>query len=175
MGPGGNSNTNDLKSRRITITGGKGFLGSHLIGKFRDRGYEHLAVADFPEYDLRSVESIRRMYAELKPDIVVHLAANVGGIGYNQANPGSLFYDNAIMGIQLIHEGYLRGIEKFVALGTICAYPKFTPVPFKEDELWNGYPEEDERPIRPCKKDDAGPVAGVQAAVRVQLHFHPSP
>ena len=152
MGTGGTLSTNDLRNKRITITGGKGFLGSHLVGKFHERGYEYLSIADFPEYDLRSVQSIRQMYADLRPDVVVHLAANVGGIGYNQANPGALFYDNAIMGIQLIHEGYLRQIKKFVALGTICAYPKFTPVPFKEDDLWNGYPEETNAPYGLAKK-----------------------
>lgn len=142
----------DSRNRRITITGGRGFLGAHLIRKFRERGYEHLSVADFPDYDLRSIEGVKRMYRDLRPDIVVHLAANVGGIGYNQANPGALFYDNAIMGIQLIHEGYVCRIDKFVALGTICAYPKFTPVPFKEDDLWNGYPEETNAPYGLAKK-----------------------
>jgi len=142
----------DLRTRRITITGGKGFLGSHLVRRFQDRLYEHVTVADMPEYDLRSLESVKRMYDDLKPDVVIHLAANVGGIGYNQANPGTLFYDNAIMGIQLIHEAHLRGIAKFVALGTICAYPKFTPVPFREDDLWNGYPEETNAPYGLAKK-----------------------
>ena len=92
------------------------------------------------------------MYDEQKPDIVIHLAAKVGGIGFNQENPASLFYENAMMGIQLMHEAYLRGIEKFVALGTICAYPKYTPVPFKEDDLWNGYPEETNAPYGLAKK-----------------------
>jgi GDP-L-fucose synthase len=148
----GTSVTNELRTKKITVTGGKGFLGTHLVGKFRERGYEQVSVADIPEYDLRSLESVRKMYDDLGPDVVVHLAANVGGIGYNQANPGTLFYDNAIMGIQLIHEGYLRQIKKFVALGTICAYPKFTPVPFKEDDLWNGYPEETNAPYGLAKK-----------------------
>ena len=152
MGAGEPMAANDPRTKRITITGGKGFLGSHLVRRFRDRPYEHISVADMPEYDLRSLESVRRMYDDLKPDVVIHLAANVGGIGYNQANPGALFYDNAIMGIQLIHEGYLRRIGKFVALGTICAYPKITPVPFKEDDLWNGYPEETNAPYGLAKK-----------------------
>ncbi|MDR2017513.1 MAG: GDP-L-fucose synthase [Syntrophobacterales bacterium] len=141
-----------LRDKRITITGGKGFLGAHLVGKLQAQGYEHLSIADIPEYDLRFAESVSRMYDDLRPDVVVHLAANVGGIGYNQANPGVLFYDNAIMGVQLMHEGYLRHIEKFVALGTICSYPKFTPVPFKEDDLWSGYPEETNAPYGLAKK-----------------------
>jgi len=105
-----------------------------------------------PDYNLTHAEDIRRLYDEQKPDIVVHLAAKVGGIGYNQENPGSLFYENIMMGIPLLHEAYLRKIEKFVALGTICAYPKFTPVPFKEDDLWIGYPEETNAPYGLAKK-----------------------
>ena len=141
-----------MKDKRITITGGKGFLGKHLIKAFQDRGCRQITVADLPEFNLIDLTDIKRLYAETAPDIVVHLAAKVGGIGFNQANPGALFYENAMMGIQLIHEGYLHGIEKFVALGTICAYPKFTPVPFKEDDLWNGYPEETNAPYGLAKK-----------------------
>jgi GDP-L-fucose synthase len=138
--------------KRIAITGGKGFLGTHLIRKLRERGYTNISIADLPEYNLIDINDIRRMYEEQKPDIVIHLAAKVGGIGFNQENPASLFYENAMMGIQLIHEGYLRKIDKFVALGTICAYPKFTPVPFKEDDIWNGYPEETNAPYGLAKK-----------------------
>lgn len=141
-----------MKNKRITITGGKGFLGRHLIKAFEDKGCRRIAVADLPEYNLVRIEDVRRLYEETRPEIVVHLAAKVGGIGFNQANPGALFYENIMMGVQLIHEGYLRGIEKFVALGTICAYPKFTPVPFHEDELWNGYPEETNAPYGLAKK-----------------------
>jgi len=141
-----------MKDKRITITGGKGFLGKHLIKAFRDRGHENIAVADLPDYNLIDLGDVRRLYEETKPDIVVHLAAKVGGIGFNRENPGSLFYDNIMMGVQLIHEGYLRKIDKFVALGTICAYPKFTPVPFREDDLWNGYPEETNAPYGLAKK-----------------------
>ncbi|MBU2252038.1 MAG: GDP-L-fucose synthase [Proteobacteria bacterium] len=141
-----------MKNNHITITGGKGFLGRHLVRIFRERGYDQILVADLPEYNLIRPEDIRRLYDEQRPDIVVHLAAKVGGIGFNQENPGSLFYENIMMGVQLLHEGCLRKIRKFVALGTICAYPKFTPVPFKEDDLWNGYPEETNAPYGLAKK-----------------------
>jgi len=141
-----------MKNKRITITGGKGFLGKHLIKAFQDRGYQKIAVADLPEYNLVDLKDVKKLYTETKPDIVVHLAAKVGGIGFNRANPGALFYENIMMGVQLIHEGYLHNIEKFVALGTICAYPKFTPVPFKEDDIWNGYPEETNAPYGLAKK-----------------------
>ena len=141
-----------MKNKRITITGGKGFLGKHLIRKFQERDFRNIAIADLPDYNLVSPEDVKKLYDETRPDIVVHLAAKVGGIGFNQENPASLFYDNLMMGVQLIHEGYLRRIEKFVAIGTICAYPKFTPVPFKEENLWNGYPEETNAPYGLAKK-----------------------
>jgi GDP-L-fucose synthase len=141
-----------MKNKRLTITGGKGFLGKHLIRKFRERGFANIQVGDLPEYNLVDRESVKRLYDDARPDILVHLAARVGGIGFNQENPASLFYDNLMMGVQLIHEGYLRGIEKFVAIGTICAYPKFTPVPFREEDLWNGYPEETNAPYGLAKK-----------------------
>ena len=127
-------------------------MGKHLIRAFERRGCRHLSVADLPEYNLTRIEDVRRLYDDQRPDIVVHLAAKVGGIGFNQQNPGSLFYDNIMMGIPLLHEGCLRKIGKFVALGTICAYPKFTPVPFREDDLWNGYPEETNAPYGLAKK-----------------------
>lgn len=141
-----------MQHKRITITGGKGFLGKHLIRAFKKRGCRHLSVADLPEYNLTRIEDVHRLYDDQRPDIVVHLAAKVGGIGFNQQNPGSLFYDNIMMGIPLLHEGCLRKISKFVALGTICAYPKFTPVPFREEDLWNGYPEETNAPYGLAKK-----------------------
>jgi GDP-L-fucose synthase len=141
-----------LKQKRITVTGGKGFLGNHLLKKLKDKGCRQIEIADRPEYDLTDIADIRRMYEETKPQIVIHLAAKVGGIGFNQEKPAELFYDNLIMGTQLLHEAYLRNIEKFVALGTICAYPKFTPVPFKEDDIWNGYPEETNAPYGLAKK-----------------------
>jgi len=144
--------TNRLQSKTITVTGGKGFLGQHIIRALLSRNCQDIKIADLPEYNLVNLADIRRMYEDQRPDIVIHLAAKVGGIGFNQENPASLFYDNAMMGIQLIHEGYLHNIEKFVALGTICAYPKFTPVPFKEDDIWNGYPEETNAPYGLAKK-----------------------
>lgn len=141
-----------MKDKRITITGGRGFLGQHLVKKFVERGYRYIDVGNRPEYDLVCLDDIKRMYDEKKPDIVIHLAAKVGGIGFNQENPGSLFYENLMMGVQLLHEGYMRQIEKFVAIGTICAYPKFAPIPFREDDLWNGYPEETNAPYGLAKK-----------------------
>jgi GDP-L-fucose synthase len=141
-----------VQHKRIVVTGGKGFLGKHLCRKFQEQGYTEVVVADLPEYNLVDMNEIRRMYDELKPEVVVHLAAKVGGIGFNQENPASLFYDNIMMGVQLIHEGYVRQIDKFVALGTVCAYPKFAPVPFREEDLWNGYPEETNAPYGLAKK-----------------------
>jgi GDP-L-fucose synthase len=142
----------NLFNKRIVVTGGKGFLGTHLIRKLEQRGCRYISIADLPEFNLTKFEDIQKLYDEQKPDIVIHLAAKVGGIGFNQENPAALFYENAMMGMQLMHEAYLRGIEKFVALGTICAYPKYTPVPFKEDDLWNGYPEETNAPYGLAKK-----------------------
>jgi len=143
----------DLNKKRITVTGGKGFLGTHLVRILREvRGCQSIFIADLPDYDLRDITNIKKMFDEQKSDIVIHLAAVVGGIGANRENPGKFFYDNAIMGIQLMHEAYLRKIEKFVALGTVCCYPKFTPVPFKEENLWNGYPEETNAPYGLAKK-----------------------
>jgi GDP-L-fucose synthase len=143
---------NVLKDKRITITGGKGFLGGHLVRKLQEEGYRNLSIADLPDYNLVRIEDVIRMYEDTRPDVVIHLAARVGGIGFNQENPGSLFYDNIMMGVQLLHEGHLRKIAKFVALGTICAYPKFTPVPFKEEDFWSGYPEETNAPYGLAKK-----------------------
>ena len=143
---------NFWENKRITVTGGKGFLGCYLLKKLEQRGCKNIAVADLPEYNLTRLQDIKRMYQKQKPDIVIHLAAVVGGIGANRENPGKFFYENAIMGIQLLHEAYLNKIEKFVAIGTICAYPKFTPVPFKEEDLWNGYPEETNAPYGLAKK-----------------------
>ncbi|HBH86045.1 MAG TPA: GDP-fucose synthetase [Syntrophaceae bacterium] len=141
-----------LKDKKITVTGGKGFLGLHVVEKLKEYGCAHFDAISSSDYNLINLDDIRRMYEDKKPDIVIHLAARVGGIGYNKENPASLFYTNLIMDTQLIHEGYLRNIEKFVAIGTICSYPKFAPVPFREDDIWNGYPEETNAPYGLAKK-----------------------
>jgi GDP-L-fucose synthase len=141
-----------MKDKRITITGGAGFLGKYLARKFAEQGCRNIFTVGHKDYDLVRLEDIRRLYDDARPDIMVHLAARVGGIGFNMENPATLFYENLMMGVQLLHEGFLRGIEKFVAVGTICAYPKFTPVPFREEDLWNGYPEETNAPYGLAKK-----------------------
>jgi GDP-L-fucose synthase len=139
-------------NKRVCVTGGAGFLGSHLLEELGRRGATDVFVPEYPAYDLVQRESIIRMLDDARPDVVIHLAAVVGGIGANMANPGRYFYENAMMGIQLIEESRKAGVGKFVAIGTICAYPKFTPVPFREDELWNGYPEETNAPYGLAKK-----------------------
>ncbi len=140
------------QNKRVTVTGGAGFLGSHLVKKLRERGCKNIFVPLIEEYNLVDMEAIKRLYQDAKPDIVIHLAAVVGGIGANRANPGKFFYDNIMMGVQMMEQARQFGIEKFVALGTICCYPKFTPVPFKEEDLWNGYPEETNAPYGLAKK-----------------------
>lgn len=142
----------NLKNKKIILTGGSGFLGSFVEKKLIERGCSNIFIPKIENYDLRDLEAIKRMYKNAKGDIVIHLAAVVGGIGANRENPGSFFYDNLIMGVQLIEEARLNNIEKFVAIGTICAYPKYTPVPFKEDNLWDGYPEETNAPYGLAKK-----------------------
>lgn len=138
--------------KRVVVTGGAAFLGSFVVEKIRERGCHNVIVPRSREYDLRDPEAIMRLYTEAQPHIVIHLAAVVGGIGANRMYPGQFFYDNAIMGIQLMEYARQFGVEKFVAVGTICAYPKFTPIPFKEDDLWNGYPEETNAPYGLAKK-----------------------
>jgi GDP-L-fucose synthase len=133
------------------VTGGNGFLGKNVVRTLQARGATVL-VADQDRYDLRRLEDIRRALAENRPHIVIHLAARVGGIGANLAHPGEFFYDNLMMSVPLLHESWQSGVEKFVALGTICCYPKFTPVPFREDDVWNGYPEETNAPYGLAKK-----------------------
>lgn len=128
------------KGKRVLVTGGAGFLGSHLVKQLRGLGPKQIFIPRSKEYDLRKEESCAKVVKDV--DIVIHLAGNVGGIGYNKRNPGSLFYDNLVMGAHLMEEARKSGVKKFVAIGTICAYPKFTKVPFKEEDLWNGYPEE---------------------------------
>ena len=141
-----------LNERRVVVTGGHGFLGSYVIERLEQHGARQILVPTKATYDLRRLEAVERMYADLEPDIVIHLAAVVGGIGANRERPGEFFYDNLIMGAQLMDVGRRRGIEKFVAIGTVCAYPRVTPVPFKEDDLWNGYPEETNAPYGLAKK-----------------------
>jgi GDP-L-fucose synthase len=154
--------------QRVIVTGGAGFLGSHVVEHLRQRGCQHVVVPRSKDHDLRDSGAILRLYDEVKPDIVIHLAAVVGGIGANRANPGRFFYDNAIMGIQLLECARQVGVKKFVAVGTICSYPKHTPVPFREEELWNGYPEETNAPYGLAKK-----MLLVQAqAYRAQYGFN---
>ena len=138
--------------KRVMVTGGAGFLGKKVCARLEQGGCKHIFVPRSREYDLVSTEGIGRAYDDARPDLVIHLAAVVGGIGANMAQPGRFFYDNLMMGVQLMEQARLREVEKFVAIGTICAYPKFTPVPFKEDDLWEGYPEETNAPYGLAKK-----------------------
>jgi len=163
------SNKNDFwEQRRVCVTGGAGFLGSYVVEKLKARGAGEIYIPLIEDYDLVQKDSILRMLENAKPDILIHLAANVGGIGANRAHPAEFFYDNLMMGAQLIHESWKAGVEKFVAIGTVCAYPKFTSVPFKEEDLWNGYPEETNAPYGLAKK-----MMLVQSeAYRVQYGFN---
>jgi GDP-L-fucose synthase len=138
--------------KRVVVTGGAGFLGSYVTRKLRERGVENISIPRSSDYDLVQIEQVRRLYDDTNPDLVIHMAAVVGGIGANRANPGRYFYDNLMMGVQLLDEAWRRNIPKFVGLGTICAYPKFTPVPFREEDIWNGYPEETNAPYGLAKK-----------------------
>jgi len=138
--------------KRVVVTGGAGFLGSFVVEQLRTKGCRQIIVPRSRDYDLVEMEAVRRLYADTTPDILIHLAARVGGIGANQANPGRFFYENLMMGSQLIEIGRQRGLGKLVAIGTICAYPKFAPIPFQEDDLWAGYPEETNAPYGLAKK-----------------------
>ena len=146
--------TMDLSTQRIVVTGGAGFLGRHVQAELRKRGAreERILVPLRAEFGLTRREDVERMYAEMRPTVVIHLAAEVGGIGANRENPGRFFYANMAMGLHLIEHARIAGIEKFVQVGTVCAYPKFTPVPFEEADLWNGYPEETNAPYGIAKK-----------------------
>jgi GDP-L-fucose synthase len=141
-----------LAGKRILVTGGSGFLGTHVLAELANHDPAAVIAPRSVQYDLRDREAIRAALNDARPDVVVHLAAVVGGIGANMATPGQFFYDNASMGIHLIEESRLAGVERFVCLGTVCAYPKHTPVPFHEDDLWNGYPEETNAPYGLAKK-----------------------
>ena len=138
--------------RRTLVTGGSGFLGSYVVEKLKTRGAVDVLVPNREKYDLRASDAVQQVYADMRPDIVIHLAAIVGGIGANRERPGQFFYDNLMMGVQLMEVARQRGVEKFVSIGTVCAYPKFTPVPFREDDIWNGYPEETNAPYGLAKK-----------------------
>src|SRR5271154_4428199 len=143
---------NRLAGKRVAVTGGAGFLGGHVVAELRRAGCAEVFVPRSRDYDLRRADAVAKMYADARPDVVIHLAATVGGIGANRENPGRFFYDNLTMGVELMEQARLRGVSKFVAVGTVCAYPKFTPVPFNEDDLWNGYPEETNAPYGLAKK-----------------------
>lgn len=138
--------------RRICVTGGAGFLGSFVVEQLRMRGASTIFIPTIDEYNLVKSNDVDRLLDASRPDIIIHLAAHVGGIGANRERPAEFFYDNLMMGVQLIHESWKRGVEKFIAIGTVCAYPKFTPVPFKEENLWDGYPEETNAPYGLAKK-----------------------
>ena len=157
-----------LDSKNVVVTGGAGFLGRHVVEKLRSAGCKDVFVPRSDEYDLAKQADIIRLLEAADPDMVIHLAAVVGGIGANRLHPGSFFYQNLIMGIQLMEQARLRGVSKFVTAGTICSYPKFTPVPFKEEDLWNGYPEETNAPYGLAKK-----MLIVQAqAYRAEYNFN---
>jgi GDP-L-fucose synthase len=142
----------DFPYRRVTVTGGAGFLGRYVVERLKDSPGVEVFVPRSRDYNLVENDDVKRMLDDSHPDLVVHLAAVVGGIGHNQKNPGRFFYENLMMGTQLIEQSRVRGVKKFLALGTVCAYPKFTPVPFKEDDIWDGYPEETNAPYGLAKK-----------------------
>ena len=140
------------QDQRVVVTGGAGFLGSHTVNVLRQRGAGEIVAPPREVYDLRYLDAILGLINDTRPTLIIHLAASVGGIGANRAHPAEFFYDNLMMGTQLLHESWRAGVDKFVAIGTVCAYPKFTPIPFHEEDLWNGYPEETNAPYGLAKK-----------------------
>ncbi len=142
----------ELAGARVVVTGGSGFLGRRVVAALERRACARVFVPRSAQYDLRDKDAVVRLYRDERPDVVIHLAARVGGIGANRAHPGSFFYDNLMMGIETLEQARRAGVRKFVGIGTICAYPKHTPVPFREDDLWNGYPEETNAPYGLAKK-----------------------
>lgn len=160
--------TSFWKDTRVVVTGGAGFLGSFVVDQLRAKGCRQIVVPRSQDYDLVQMDAVKQLYRDATPDLVIHLAARVGGIGANQANPGRFFYDNLMMGTQLIEVGRQQGLKKFIATGTICAYPKFAPIPFKEDDIWNGYPEETNAPYGLAKKM----MLAQSQAYRQQYGFH---
>ena len=159
------------RSRRVCVTGGAGFLGRVVVRKLRERGVAEVFIPNIEDYDLVKLDDIDRMLKDASANMIIHLAAQVGGIGANREHPAEFFYNNLMMGVQLMHRAWESGVEKFVAIGTICAYPKFTPVPFNEDNLWDGYPEETNAPYGLAKKMLAGSGTILPAAVWLQCHL----
>ena len=170
----------DLRGKRIVVTGGAGFLGTTVCRTLRERGVatESIVVPRKRDYDLTIESHVERLYADARPDVVIHLAAEVGGIGANMAQPGRFFYANMAMGLHLVEHARRRGIEKFVHTGTVCAYPKHCPIPFREDDLWNGYPEETNAPYGVAKKaifvmlDGYRRQYGLASAVTVPVNLY---
>ena len=158
----------NLRDARVVVTGGSGFLGSYVVAALQARGAKDIVIPRSKEYDLVDRDAVRRLYRDAKPDLLIHLAAVVGGIGANRENPGRFYFENLMMGALLFEEGRLNKLKKLVAIGTICAYPKFAPIPFREEDLWNGYPEETNAPYGVAKKG----MAIQSAAYREQYGFN---
>jgi len=146
------ANNDFWSSRSVCVTGGSGFLGKVIVRKLQERGTRDIFIPTMDRYDLTRLEDVNRMLADAQPDLIIHLAAQVGGIGANREHPAEFFYNNLMMGVQLMHRSWETNVDKFIAIGTICAYPKYTPVPFKEENLWDGYPEETNAPYGLAKK-----------------------